>query len=195
MVGVLEDVGRHATQAFKREGDQVVSLGSLWRPSLAGSDYLEIVHGKVSGAPARSDLPTDKFYSDFVRRLVTEGIVDTAHDVSSGGWLVALAEMALAGGLGVGVSEFLVEIINERRADVELFGELSGHFLIVAAPGRWDDLQGALGKAQLPYDQIGRVGGDSVKVPGYVDLKLSDLRKAYERDLFEHHAPEGGHIG
>ncbi len=184
MVGLFEDVSRHATPGFKREGDRVVSLGSLWQPSLAGSEYLEIVHGRVAGAPSRSDLSTDKFYSDFVRRLVTEGIVDTAHDVSIGGWLVALAEMALDGGLGVEVSEFLIDIINARRADGELFGELSGHFLISAAPGRWDDLQGALGEAQLPYDQIGRVGGDSVKVPGYVDLKLSDLREAYERDLF-----------
>ncbi|HEX6710662.1 MAG TPA: AIR synthase-related protein, partial [Rubrobacter sp.] len=195
MVGILKDVNRHATPAFKREGDEVVSLGSLWQPSLAGSEYLEIVHGKVAGVPARPDLVTDKLYCDFVRRLVAEGIIDTAHDVSGGGWLVALAEMALAGGLGVEVNEFLVEIIDERRADVELFGELSGHFLIVAAPGRWDDLQEELAKAQLPYDQIGHVRGDSVTVPGHVDLQLLDLREAYERDLFEQHAPEGGHIG
>ena len=184
MVGVFEDVSRRATHAFKREGDEVVSLGSLWKPSLAGSDYLEIIHGRVAGAPARPDLAADKFYSDLVRRLVTEGIVDTAHDVSGGGWLVALAEMALAGGIGIEINEFLVEIISERRADVELFGELSGHFLIVAAPGRWDDLQGALGEAQVPYDQVGTTGGDLVKVPGFVDVSLDELREAYERDLF-----------
>jgi hypothetical protein len=28
-----------------------------------------------------------------------------------------------------------------------------------------------------------------------IDIKLSELREAYERDLFEVHAPEGGHIG
>jgi phosphoribosylformylglycinamidine synthase II len=193
MVGVFEDVCQHATPSFKRGGDEVVSLGSgLWSPSLAGSEYLEIIHDKVSGAPARPDLAGDKFYSDLVRRLVAEGIVDTAHDVSGGGWLVALAEMALAGGIGIEISEFLVEIISERRADVELFGELSGHFLIVAAPGRWDDLQNALGEAQVPYDQVGTTGGDSFKVPGFVDLSLDELRGAYERDLFG--APGGAEV-
>src|SRR5215207_5583522 len=53
MVGVFGDVSRHATPSFKREGDEVVSLGRLWQPSLAGSDYLEIIHGKVAGAPVR----------------------------------------------------------------------------------------------------------------------------------------------
>jgi phosphoribosylformylglycinamidine synthase II len=193
MVGVFEDVCQHATPSFKRGGDEVVSLGSgLWSPSLAGSEYLEIIHDKVSGAPARPDLAGDKFYSDLVRRLVAEGIVDTAHDVSGGGWLVALAEMALAGGIGIEINEFLVEIISERRADVELFGELSGHFLIVAAPGRWDDLQNALGEAQVPYDQVGTTGGDSFKVPGFVDLSLDELRGAYERDLFG--APGGAEV-
>ncbi|HEX2182053.1 MAG TPA: AIR synthase-related protein, partial [Rubrobacteraceae bacterium] len=193
MVGVFEDVCQHATPSFKRGGDEVVSLGSgLWSPSLAGSEYLEIIHDKVSGAPPRPDLAGDKFYSDLVRRLVAEGIVDTAHDVSGGGWLVALAEMALAGGIGIEINEFLVEIISERRADVELFGELSGHFLIVAAPGRWDDLQNALGEAQVPYDQVGTTGGDSFKVPGFVDLSLDELRGAYERDLFG--APGGAEV-
>ena len=184
MVGVLRNVERHATLALKREGDEIISLGSEWKPSLAGSEFLEIHHGGASGIPARAELKKDKFYSNFVRNLVTSGIVDTAHDVSGGGWLVALAEMALAGGLGIEVNEFIVQILNERRADVELFGELSGHFLIVAAPGRWDDLQNALSKARVPYDGVADVCGDSIKVPGYVDVKLPELREAYERDLF-----------
>ena len=184
MVGILQNVERHATPALKREGDEIISLGSEWKPSLDGSEFLEILHDGAVGIPARSKLTKDKFYSDFVRRLVADGIVDTAHDVSGGGWLVALAEMALAGELGIEVDEFIVQIINERRADVELFGELSGHFLIVAAPGRWDELQNALSKARLPYDEVANVCGDSIKVPGYVDVKLSELREAHERDLF-----------
>jgi hypothetical protein len=56
--------------------------------------------------------------------------------------------------------------------------------MIVAAPGRWDDLQNALSEAHVPYDQVGTVGGDSVTVPGLVDVSLAELREAYDRDLF-----------
>ena len=111
MVGVLEDVSRHATPAFKREGDIVVAIGKRRRTSLAGSEYLEVVHGKVAGRPPEPDLDAAKKYSDLVRRLIADGLVDTAHDVSGGGELVALTEMALAGGLGFHYEDVEVEML------------------------------------------------------------------------------------
>ena len=197
MVGVFEDVNRHATSGFKREGDVVIAIGKGWRSSLAGSEYLEVIRGKVSGKPPVPELTDEKEYADLVRRLISEGIVDTAHDVASGGETVALVEMALSGGLGVVYEEDMVEgLIHGKgggRADVGLFGERGTSFLVAVQEQRWDDLQGVL--SAVPYDSIARVGGDSIKIGDLIDVKLSDLRAAYERDLFETHAPEGGHIG
>jgi len=45
------------------------------------------------------------------------------------------------------------------------------------------------------YSRIGRSGGEGLKVSGLIDAGLDELREAYERDLFERHAPEGGHLG
>jgi phosphoribosylformylglycinamidine synthase subunit PurL len=187
MVGVFEDVSRHATPAFKREGDLVVAIGAGTPVSLAGSDYLEVVHGRVGGRPPDPQLAAEKEISDLVRGLIRAGIVDTAHDISGGGEVVAVAEMALAGGLGV---EYLEDGFERKvtgqgagRADVALFGEEPGAFLVTVPWERWAELQDALG-GNVGYDQIGTVGGVSVKIPGYVDVNLSDLREAYERDLF-----------
>src|SRR5215203_3432063 len=192
MVGVIEDVNRHATPAFKREGDVVVAIGGRWRCSLAGSEYLEVIHGRVVGVPPVPDLADEKEYADIVRRLISEGIVDTAHDVSSGGEVVALAEMALSGGLGVVYEEDMIEGLiygkGGGRADVGMFGEGGISFLVAVQEQQWDDLQNAL--SAVPYDNIACVGGDSIKIGDLIDLGLSDLRSAYERDLFETHAPE-----
>jgi phosphoribosylformylglycinamidine synthase len=197
MVGVMKDVNRHATAAFKRDGDIVVAIGKGWRSSLAGSEYLEMIHGRVAGGPPVPDLTDEKEYADLVRRLISQGLIDTAHDVSGGGEAVALAEMSLASGLGVLYEDVEVEgLIQGKgggRADAGLFGEGGISFLVAVPEERWDELQSAL--SAVPYDSIARVGGDSIKVGDLIDVRLSDLRRVHERDLFERYAPEGGHIG
>jgi phosphoribosylformylglycinamidine synthase II len=191
MVGVLEDVRHHATPAFKREGDMVVVIGNRSGVSLAGSEYLEIIHGRVAGKPPEPDLAAEKKTADLVRNMIRSGLVDTAHDVSGGGELVALAKMALAGGLGIEYEEDKLERMIAGRADVALFGEEPGGFVVAVSLERWDELQDAL--AEVPgYDQIGTVGGDRFKIGDLVDVSLQDLKGAYERDLFG--APGGAEI-
>ena len=198
MVGILEDVNRHATPAFKREGDMVVVIGSGSPLSLAGSDYLEIVHGCVVGKPPNTDLISEKEVADLLCGMVRSGLVDTAHDISGGGEIVAVAEMALAGGVGMQYTDgaFGHKIAGQGggRTDVALFGEEYGAFVAAVPWERWADFQAAV-PGNIGYDQIGTVGGDRLTIPGLIDLSLEDLRNAYERDLFEMYAPEGGHIG
>jgi phosphoribosylformylglycinamidine synthase subunit PurL len=190
MVGVLADVGRHASPGFKREGDLVVVIGRGSPISLDGSEYLEIVHGRVAGRPPRPDLGIGMETADLVREMVRSGLVDTAHDISGGGEIVAIAEMALAGGLGI---EYEEGELKRIRADVALFGEGSGAFVVAVPEDRWDEVQVAL--VGFAYDVVGTTGGDRFKIGDLIELDLSDLREAYERDLFESYAPEGGHIG
>jgi phosphoribosylformylglycinamidine synthase len=195
MIGVMEDVSRHATPAFKREGDWVVLILNI-PVSIAASAYLEVVHGRVSGAPKKPDLALEKRHADLVRRLIAEGLVDTAHDLSGGGLAVALAEMAIAGEIGMEFQEGEIEPkFGRGRKDLGLFGEVGACFLITASKERWEELQGALVRAHVGFDEIGRTGGNRLKIPGLIDLGLPELRSAYERDLFERHAPQGGHIG
>src|SRR5690606_27898560 len=103
MVGVIEDVARRATQAFKRDGDVVVLLGA-GAPTLGASEYLYRVHGLEAGSPPVLDLAAEAAVQRAVRELVATGLCDTAHDVAVGGLAVAVAEMALAGDRGASLN-------------------------------------------------------------------------------------------
>jgi phosphoribosylformylglycinamidine synthase II len=176
MVGVLEDVSRIATPEFKREGDAVFLVGEF-RPTLGGSDYLEVAYGKVSGVPPVPDLEVEKRVADAVRCAISTGIVDTAHDLSGGGLVVALTEMAAAGGVGVEV-----QLLPGGRQDVALFGECGGCILVAVPEEKVAEFEEALG--EVPRGRIGRTGGDRMKVMGLMDAGLRGLEEAHGRDLF-----------
>lgn len=181
MVGVFEDVGRHATSAFKREGDRVVLLGAPGRFSLAGSEYLAVVRNEVAGLPPSPDLRAEKKHADLVRKLVSDGLVDTVHDVSGGGLLAALSEMSVAS--GIGFSAFESRILNGGRDDVALFGEGAATFVLAVPDDRWDEVQAAL-PGDTAWDEIGRTGGERFRVEDLINVSVDELRYAYDQDLF-----------
>ena len=98
-VGVLADFTKSATLAFKAAGEAILLIGETqgW---LGQSLYLRDVCGREEGAPPPVDLIEERENGDIVRALIGEGLVTAAHDISDGGLLVALAEMAMASGIG-----------------------------------------------------------------------------------------------
>ena len=98
-VGVLSDFTKSATLAFKAAGETILLIGEThgW---LGQSLYLRDICGREEGAPPPVDLVEERENGDFVRALIGEGLVTAAHDVSDGGLLVAVAEMAMASGIG-----------------------------------------------------------------------------------------------
>ena len=98
-VGLLDDFTKSATLAFKRAGEAILLVGETtgW---LGQSLYLRDICGREEGAPPPVDLIEERENGDFVRALILDGTATAAHDLSDGGLLVALAEMAMASGIG-----------------------------------------------------------------------------------------------
>ncbi|HZC18708.1 MAG TPA: hypothetical protein VE225_03285, partial [Rubrobacteraceae bacterium] len=71
--------------------------------------------------------------------------------------------------------------------------EVGGCILLAVIEEKLGELEASL--EGIHHACIGRTGGERLKVAGFVDLGLDELKAAYERDLFERHAPEGGHLG
>ncbi len=98
-VGLLADYDKRATIALKDEGQAIVLVGG--NPSHLGQSlYLRELHGREEGPPPSVDLELERRTAELIRLLIADGVVTAVHDVSDGGVAVALAEMALAGGVG-----------------------------------------------------------------------------------------------
>ena len=130
-VGLLEDLGKSATIALKRHDEDIILIGSCsgW---LGQSIYLREIHGLEMGAPPPLDLDEEKRNGDLVRNLIKQGTVSACHDISDGGILIAIAEMALA---SVKDAMFLgVKITNPTNiADhAFFFGEEQSRYILTS---------------------------------------------------------------
>ena len=163
-IGLLQNVGQMATIAFKAEGEAIFVVGETGG-HLGQSLYLRELHGSENGPPPAVDLAKERRHGDFVRALVAEGKVTAVHDVSDGGLLVALAEMALAGNIGAAL-----ETITDAAT---AFGEDQARYIVTTRDAS------ALEAAGAPVKRIGTTGGDAIKVDGKA-VALSDLRTAHE---------------
>src|SRR2546423_3333296 len=110
-VGLIDDFAKSASIAFKAADELIVLLGET-KGWLGQSLYLREICGREEGAPPPVDLMAERRTGDFVRGLIDEKFVTAVHDISDGGLVVAIAEMALAGSIGArlyGAPAFLTE--------------------------------------------------------------------------------------
>ena len=129
-VGVLEDVSKMATIGFKKRGQTIWLVGSttLGR-HLGQSLWLREIAGLEAGGSPLVDLAHEKATGEFIRTLVMNGSATAVHDISDGGMMVAVAEMALAGGMGAEVSLDLADPTETSLAAAH-FGEDTGRYLV-----------------------------------------------------------------
>jgi phosphoribosylformylglycinamidine synthase II len=174
-VGVLDDVTRHATIDLKRAGDMLVLIGETagW---LGQSVYLSVIADREEGAPPPVDLAVERRNGDFVRGLITSGLVDTVHDLSDGGLAVALAEMAMAGGIGAA----LPEVPPGLPTHAYLFGEDQARYLLSVDPETAPDLLYSAAAQGIPATVIGITGNDHLTLPHGETISVAALREAHE---------------
>ncbi len=179
-IGLIPDIDWMAKIALQREGDVLILLG---RESghLGQSLYQELATGRNEGAPPPVDLAAERRTGDFVRSLIREGSVSAVHDVSDGGLLVTVAEMALAGGLGVELDP----APEGLTAHANWFGEDQGRYVAAVAPQDVARILQEAAEAAIPARLVGKATGDALKLPGEAPLSLAALRNTHERWLPE----------
>jgi phosphoribosylformylglycinamidine synthase len=174
-VGLIADLDRMATPALAAAGETLVMIGET-RGHLGASLYAREIAGREAGAPPTVDLEAERRNGDFVRRLIEAGRVGVCHDLSDGGLLVAVAEMALAGGVGA----TLTPPVDGPPAHAWLFGEDQARYLIAVAPGEAATIVAEAAAAGVPAAAVGRTGGGALTVSGDHPISLGELRAAHE---------------
>ena len=179
-LGVLDDVEKHATVGFKSEGDVIVLLGSASAydavGGLAGSEYLELIQGRVEGQPTL-DLDLEIRVQATCRQAVRDGLVASAHDLSEGGIAVALAECAIIGGIGASITETSG---IAARWDAALFGESQSRILLSVPPEKLAAIRSLATTQNVPMAVTGIVGGGLLSIGELISMPIAKASDAWK---------------
>jgi phosphoribosylformylglycinamidine synthase len=175
-VGLMADHAKMATVAFKAEGASIVVVGGE-SGHLGQSLWLRELHGREEGPPPPVGLDLERKAGEFVRGLVEDGAVTAVHDCADGGLAVALAEMAMASGIGCEVSA----PADRLSLAAFWFGEDQARYVLVAHDGAV--IADAAAKAGLAAVILGKTGGDALTFhadTGHSTVPIADLRQSHE---------------
>ena len=162
-VGVLVDYRKSATIAFKGAGEDILVIGET-KGWLGQSVYLREICKREEGAPPPVDLDAEKRHGTFVRDLILSGTVTACHDLSDGGLLVGIAEMAMAGMVGAGL---------DATGDHGFwFGEDQGRYVVTSKKAQ--TVLDAAKAAGVSATIIGKTGGDALELSGEGTVPLAN---------------------
>ena len=202
MVGLVHDLDHVCAMGWRQAGDAIWLLGVPLeageapadpRLGLAGSSYLERLHGAVTGRPPDIDLALERAVQGFLRQAIAAGLVASAHDLSDGGLAVAAAECCIAAGLGAE----LELPVGTPRLDRLLFAEGGARVLVSVPAAQADAWQQALAQANasvaagsaVPAQRLGQVSShDSLRIQS-ADQALLELPVAQLGEWFERAIP------
>ncbi|WP_425437331.1 phosphoribosylformylglycinamidine synthase subunit PurL [Melghirimyces profundicolus] len=178
MVGLVESRRHITTQEFKREGDRIFLLGETL-PELGGSELQLVLDQKVSGRPPRVDLEKESQLQRIILTAIQKGWVSSAHDCSSGGLAVTLAESAFGTHLGA-----KVHLRTKWDPLVMLFSESQSRAVLSVSPEHAEAFAGLAEAEGVLCAEIGEVCREylTVEVNGQpaIDARVKDLRAIWE---------------
>ena len=177
-LGLIEDLDRMATLAYGASDLALILIGECfgW---LGSSLYLREVCGREEGAPPPVDLAIERANGELVRALIEHGWVAASHDLSDGGLYVALAEMALASGIGADLA--LPE--DGEAGPGWLFGEDQGRYLLAITAEHLDLVLAEVRRQGGLARRVGTTGGRALTLGGAGAICLDELAEVHERWL------------
>ena len=176
MVGLIENIENITTSYFKDKGDLIYVLGADFE-EMGGSEFLKVIHNKVTGNAPRMELQTEKDLQTFVLDVINKKLIKSAHDISEGGIICALAECCIINEENPIGADVVIPI--KSREDYTLFSESQSRIIITVAPDKQEEFEEIASQSFTPFTLIGEVTGNELKINNKYDFPLKRLTELY----------------
>jgi len=180
MVGLIEGLDKITTAEFKQENDYIYVLGVDYE-EIGGSEYLKIAYNLVTGEIPRIDLQAEKDLHVVLLKLIESRLVNSAHDISEGGIITALAECCILNKeKTIGAK---VKIPVKTREDFSFFSESQSRVIISVSEENKDKFEDVASKSFTPYLLLGQTGGKTLSINDQYDFSVNLLTDLYYNSI------------
>ena len=165
-----------AERIIKNDGDLIYVLGED-EEELGGSEYLKVIHKKVEGNSPQIDLPTEKILQEILLQLIRKGLINSAHDISEGGIVCAIAECCIINDEKMIGAEVTIPL--KSRKDFSYFSESQSRIIVSISKDKKDEFEKVLQSDKQQFIRLGIVGGSSLKINDDINVSLDEITDLY----------------
>lgn len=177
MVGLLENVEKKMTLAFRHAGDQLFLIGNS-RNDISSSEYLHKIHHVEFSPAPYFDLDEEFALQRGIETLIKDELIRSAHDVSEGGLFVSLTESGFYYELG-----YNIETNEAIRKDAFLFGEAQSRVLVSVGEKQLSEFKRRISVLNINYESLGVVTDGPVIIDGEQWGNICDWKEKYDNAI------------
>ncbi len=171
-VGLINKLKNSLDNKFKKEGSSIFLIGKTFG-HLHQSVFFEDIYSIKDGPPPEINLLNEKNNGESILEIIKNNLVNSVHDVSSGGLIIALAEMSINSALGV--------ILNKPKKLSNLyeyfFGEDQGRYVVEVDRDKIEKIEKMLNKNNIYYEIIGKTQKDFFELEDEMKINVEDMSK------------------
>jgi len=180
MVGLIEDLKHITTANFKNIGDLIYVFGED-KEELGGSEFLKVLHKKVEGNAPHIDLQIEQNLHNTILSLINDGLIESAHDISEGGIISAIAECCIIDDENPVGAE--VKIPIKTREDFTLFSESQSRIIVSVKAENKKLFEEKASKLFTPFIQIGETKKENLTINDKYIFELDKLLELYYKSI------------
>ena len=170
-VGLIKNYEKMITMDFKEEGNLVLVIGKT-EGHIDQSLFARSILDEKNGPPPEINLFNEKNNGETLLKLIDNNYIRSAHDVSLGGIITAVAKMCIRGNKGIDLKKPKY-LINEIEY---FFGEDQGRYIIEIAKNDLKKVTDILNKNAVHYDELGVINKDQLYLNDKSKVAIDELK-------------------
>ena len=177
MLGIVENKNHITSLAFKGKSDLIYMIGKS-QNDISSSEYLASYHGIKESSVPDFDLQFEYDIQQTIKKLIREGVIESAHDISDGGLFITLLESCFTNNLG-----FEIVSSSEVREDAFLFGESPSRVVVSVTETGEDAFLDVLNNMSTPFILLGHVTKGRITVDDKHFGQIDEYKQIYNNSL------------